>query len=98
MTGLFNPGAMKNLLGLSYVTTVGLIEIRVLFGSFLVTLPIAAMVLANADIFAFYGLAALSAACIKLTFTVVDKCPLSKIYVGILIDIVLAVLLLSSTF
>ena len=96
LTGLFKPRAMKNLLGLDFVTTVGLIEIRVLFGSFLVALPIAAMIKADAEIFEFYGVAALSAAIIKTTFTVLDKCPLSAIYVGILADVVLAILLMSS--
>ena len=96
LTGLFKPRAMKNLLGLDFVTTVGLIEIRVLFGSFLVALPIAAMFKADAAIFEFYGIAALSAAIIKSIFTVLDKCPISAIYIGILVDVILAILLMSS--
>lgn len=97
-TGLLMPRAMKNLLGLDYVNPVGLIEIRVLFGSFLVALPMLALIKADAEIFEFYGFAALSAAIIKSLFTILDKCPLGTIYIGILVDVILAVLLMSSLF
>lgn len=98
LTGMLNPRAMESLLGLTFINAVGLIEIRVLFGSFLVALPIAAITKADAGIFEFYGVAALSAAIIKTTFTAKDKCPVGSIYVGILVDVLLAVLLLSSLF
>jgi len=98
LTGLFNPRAMEKLLGLTFATTVGLIEIRVLFGSFLVALPLIAILKANVEIFEFYGFAALIAAIIKSAFTVLDKCPISAIYGGILVDVVLASLLLSTLY
>ncbi len=98
LTGLLKPLQMKSLLGLTYSNTVGLIEIRVLFGSFLVVLPLAAIIQGDAGIFIFYGLAAAGAAVIKTTFSVVDNCSFSTIWFGILVDIVLAVLLFSSLY
>ena len=41
-------------------------------------------------------MAALAAAVIKTVFTVLDKCPIKLIWFGIAVDVVLAVLLLSS--
>ena len=52
----------------------------------------------QADIFVFYGLAAVAATVIKTTYTIVDRCPVSAIWFGILVDVVLAVLLLSSLY
>ena len=98
LTGLFKPDRMNTLLGLTYSNKVGLVEIRVLFGSFLVALPLAAIVYGQADIFVFYGLAAVAAAVIKTTYTFIDRCPVSAIWFGILVDVVLAVLLLSSLY
>jgi len=98
VTGLFKPLAMKSLVGVSHVNKVGLVEIRVLFGSFLVALPVVALLKGNAEIFEFYGYAALSAAIIKSTFTYIDRCPLKDIWVGILVDVVLALLLLSTLY
>lgn len=96
VTGLFWPLKMKSMVGLTYSNKVGLVEIRVLFGSFLVALPLAAIIKGNAEIFEFYGLAALSAAIIKSTFTYLDQCPLKDIWFGILVDVVLALLLMST--
>ena len=96
ITGLFKPNKMQSLLGLTYVSTVGLVEIRVLFGSFLVVLPLAAMIYGQAELFVFYGLAAVSAAVIKTIYTFYDECPLKAIWLGILVDVILAFLLLSS--
>ena len=98
ITGLLKPNQMKSLLGLTYSSTVGLIEIRVLFGSFLVILPLAAIIYRQADIFVFYGLAAVGAAVIKTTYSFVDQCPFSAIWFGILVDVLLAFLLLSSLY
>jgi len=98
LTGLFKPTKMESLVGLTFANTVGHIEIRVLFGSFLVALPIAAMIYGKADIFVFYGLAAVAAGIIKTVFTVIDQCSLASIATGILVDIVLALLLCSSLF
>ena len=98
LTGLFKPEQMKSLVGLTYSSTVGLVEIRVLFGSFLVALPLAAMIHGQADIFVFYGLSAVAAAVIKTTFTLVDRCSLGAIWIGIMVDVVLAFLLLSSLY
>ena len=98
LTGLFKPDQMKSLVGLTYSNAVGLVEIRVLFGSFLVILPLAAIIHRQADIFVFYGLAAVAAAIIKTTFTLVDKCPLGAIWFGIVVDVLLAFLLLSSLY
>ena len=96
LNGLFRPLHMGRLVGLAPETKVGLVEIRVLFGSFLVVLPALAILSQNAEIFEFFGMAALAAAVIKSTFTVLDKCPFKAIWFGILVDIILAVLLLSS--
>jgi len=98
ITGLFKPEIMKNLLGLSYSSAVGRIEIRVLFGSFLLLLPIAAIIYGQALLFVFYGLAAVSAAAIKCVFMFIDACPFKDIVTGILVDVVLALLLLSSLY
>jgi len=98
LTGLFKPLQMESMLGLTYSNTVGLIEIRVLFGSFLVVLPLAAIIQGRAAIFVFYGMAAAGAAVIKTTFTIVDKCSFKTIWFGILVDVVLAVLLFSSLY
>ncbi len=98
LNGLFRPLHMGRLVGLAPETKVGLVEIRVLFGSFLVVLPILAILSHNKEIFEFYGMAALAAAIIKSTFTVLDKCPFKIIWFGIAVDIVLAVLLLSSLY
>ena len=98
LIGLFIPNQMKSLLGLTYSNTVGLIEIRVLFGSFLVVLPLAAIMYGQADIFVFYGLAAVGAAVIKTTFSFIDRCSFDAIWFGILVDVILALLLLSSVY
>ena len=98
LTGLSNPSYMKTLLGLTWVNKVGLIEIRVLFGSFLVVLPAIAMIQGKADVFVFYGFAAVGAAVIKSVFTWIDGCALKDIWVGILVDVILAALLLSSIY
>jgi len=79
---------MESLLGLKAVTTVGLIEIRVLFGSFLVALPILAMILGQAEYFVFYGVAALAAGLVKTVFTIIDRCPWRDIAIGIATDFV----------
>ena len=96
LNGLFRPLNMGRYVGLTPETKVGLVEIRVLFGSFLVVLPVLAILSHNAEIFEFYGMAALAAAVIKTVFTVLDKCPIKLIWFGIAVDVVLAVLLLSS--
>lgn len=98
LNGLFRPLHMGELVGLSPDNKVGHIEIRVLFGSFLVTLPVMAMIMGRAEIFEFFGMAALAAAIIKTGFTFIDKCPLPMIAVGIAVDVVLAALLLSSLY
>ena len=95
LNGLFRPIKMGQTVGLQHSNLVGLIELRVLFGSFLVALPAYALWQHNAELYIFFGVSALAAAIIKTTFTVVDKCPLPQIWVGILVDAVLAVLLLS---
>ena len=96
LTGLFKPNKMQSLLGLTYVSPVGLVEIRVLFGSFLVVLPLAAIVYGQAELFVFYGLAAVGAAVIKTSYSFYDECPFKAIWPGILVDVILAFLLLSS--
>jgi len=96
LNGLFRPLHMGLLVGLSPKTKVGHVEIRVLFGSFLVALPLTAMIKGDVALFEFFGIAALAAAIIKSTFTVVDNCPFKLIWLGILVDVVLAMLLLSS--
>lgn len=98
LNGLFRPLVMGRAVGLAPETKVGLVEIRVLFGSFLVTLPILAIVSQKAEYFVFFGMAAVAAAVIKTTFTVLDKCPWKAIWFGIAVDVVLAILLLSSTY
>lgn len=90
LNGLFRPVKMGNAVGLEHNSLVGLIEIRVLFGSFLVALPLYALWLQQREIFIFYGVAALAAAIIKTSFTVIDKCPWEKIWFGILVDVILA--------
>ncbi len=97
-TGLLRPLKMESLLGLKAVTTVGLIEIRVLFGSFLVALPILAMILGQAEYFVFYGVAALAAGLVKTVFTIIDRCPWRDIAIGIATDYVLAFLLMASLY
>ena len=98
LNGLFRPLNMGRAVGLGADTKVGLIEIRVLFGSFLVTLPVVAILSQNAEYFVFFGIAAVAAAVIKTTFTLLDKCPWKTIWFGIAVDVVLAVLLLSSMY
>jgi len=98
LTGLFKPTKMNSLLGLTYNNKVGLIEIRVLFGSFLVVLPLAAIIIDDPDLFNFYGLAAIGAAIIKTFYTFLDQCPLGKIWIGILVDVILALLLVSNLY
>ena len=98
LNGLIRPLHMGMLVGLEPVNKVGHVEIRVLFGSFLVALPLLAMIKGQADLFAFYGAAALAAAVIKTGFAIQDECPLHDIWLGILVDIVLAALLLSSLY
>ena len=95
-TGLLNPRKMARGVGLSYTNKVGYIEIRVLFGSFLVALPLYAIAQNKAELFVFFGIAALAATIIKLNFTLIDQCPLKDIWFGILVDVVLAFCLLVS--
>jgi len=52
----------------------------------------------NSDLFEFFGIAALAAAIIKSSFTILDKCPIKLIWFGILVDVVLALTLLSSVY
>jgi len=94
-TGLFHPTKMARGVGLSYTSKVGLVEIRVLFGSFLVALPLYAFWKDNAELFVFFGIAALAAMVIKTSFTIIDRCPWRDIWFGILVDVVLAFCLLS---
>ncbi|MEP1231320.1 MAG: hypothetical protein ABJG88_11645 [Litorimonas sp.] len=98
LNGLFRPLHMGRLVGLAPETKVGLVEIRVLFGSFLVVLPALAIMSQNVEIFEFFGMAAVAAAVIKSTFTILDKCPLKAIWFGITVDFILAALLLSSAY
>ena len=98
LNGLIRPVAMGKLVGLRHSHPVGLVELRVLFGSFLVALPVYAICRNEAALFEFLGVAAFAAAVIKSTFTVIDRCPLKYIWGGILVDVVLAICLLSSTF
>lgn len=98
LNGLIRPLNMGKIVGLAPENKVGLVEIRVLFGSFLVTLPVFAMLKGDAALFVFFGAAALAAAVIKSTFTIIDKCPIKDIWVGISVDVVLALLLLSSVY
>jgi len=96
LNGLIRPLHMGKLVGLAPTNKVGLVELRVLFGSFLVVLPIVLLFKQNTELFEFFGLAALAAAIIKSSFTVLDKCPIKLIWFGILVDVVLALTLLSS--
>ena len=98
LNGLFRPLRMGKLVGLAPTSKVGLVEIRVLFGSFLVVLPVLAMISQNAEIYEFFGMAALAAAILKSLFTILDKCPIKIIWIGIAVDIVLAALLLSTQY
>ena len=95
LNGLFRPVAMGKAVGLEYRSLVGLVELRVLFGSFLVALPVYALWQQQSELFIFFGVAALAAFIIKTSFTIVDRCPWSKIWTGILVDAVLALCLLS---
>lgn len=94
-TGMLNPEKMAHGVGLSYTNKVGLVEIRVLFGSFLVALPLYAIWQNKAELFVFIGVAALAATIIKSSFTLIDRCPFRDIWFGILVDAVLTVCLLS---
>lgn len=82
LNGLFRPVKMGHAVGLRHSTLVGLVELRVLFGSFLVALPAYALWQQDADLLIFFGISALAAAIIKTTFTIVDKCPVSEIWFG----------------
>ena len=95
LNGLFRPVHMGKIVGLDYSNLVGLVELRVLFGSFLVALPMYALWQQQSELFIFFGVAALAAFVIKTSFTFIDKCPWSLIRVGILVDAVLALCLLS---
>lgn len=95
LNGLFRPVSMGKAVGLKHDNLVGLVELRVLFGSFLVALPLCALLLQQRDFLLFYGVSALAAAIIKTSFTIIDKCPWKLIGFGILVDLVLAFLLLS---
>ena len=61
-------------------------------------LPIYALWLDQVVLFEFLGVAAIAAAIIKSSFTVIDNCPIQDIWFGILVDVVLAICLLSSFF
>ena len=98
LNGLFRPVQMGKAVGLTHSNLVGLIELRVLFGSFLVALPAYALWQNNAELYIFFGVSALAAAVIKTTFTFVDKCPIPQIWFGILVDVILAALLLSPVY
>lgn len=96
LNGLFRPQSMGRAVGLQHINAVGHVELRVLFGSFLVALPAYALWQGQVVLFEFFGVAALAAVIIKSSFTVIDKCPIGDIWFGILIDVVLAGCLLSS--
>lgn len=98
LNGLFRPVIMGKAVGLKHSHLVGLVEIRVLFGSFMVVMPSYIIFLNKAEFFVVFGVAALAAAVIKSTFTIIDGCPLKYIWSGILVDVVLSVCLLSSFF
>lgn len=98
LNGLFRPVKMGNAVGLEHNSLVGLVEIRVLFGSFLVALPAYALIQQQRELFIFFGVAAIAAAIIKTSFTIIDKCPWGAIWFGILVDVVLAFCLLSPLF
>ena len=95
LNGLFRPVHMGKAVGLEYSNLVGLVELRVLFGSFLVALPIYALWRQQSELFIFFGVAAFAAFIIKTSFTIVDSCPWSMIRGGIAVDAVLALCLLS---
>jgi len=95
LNGLFRPVAMARSVGMQYFSLVGLVEIRVLFGSFLVALPIYCLFKNSSSTYEILGIAALAAFVIKSTFTTLDRCPLRDIWFGILVDLILAALLLS---
>ena len=95
LNGLLRPVHMGKAVGLEYSNLVGLVELRVLFGSFMVALPIYALWRQQSELFIFFGVAAFAAFVIKTSFTVIDKCPWPMIRVGILVDAVLALCLLS---
>ena len=95
LNGLLRPVHMGKAVGLEHSNLVGLIELRVLFGSFLVALPIYALWRQQSELFTFFGVAALAAFVIKTSFTWIDKCPWPMIRVGILVDAILALCLLS---
>jgi hypothetical protein len=86
---------MGEAVGLKPISLVGLIEIRVLFGSFMVALPFYALYRQESELFIFFGIAALAAAIIKTSFTLIDHCPWEDIWFGIMVDIMLALFLLS---
>lgn len=96
LNGLFRPIVMARAVGLKSFNLVGHVELRVLFGSFLVVMPLYALWQNQVILFEFYGVAALAAAIIKSLFSLIDKCPFKDIWSGILIDVILAVCLLSS--
>ena len=95
LNGLFRPIHMGKAVGLEHKTLVGLVELRVLFGSFLVALPIYALWQQQSELFTFFGVAALAAFVIKTSFTFIDKCQWSLIWFGILVDLILTLCLLS---
>ena len=98
LNGLFRPLQMGSLVGLTAANKVGQVEIRALFGTFLVTLPALVLIKGQVELFEFYGMAALAAAIIKSSFAIIDGCPIEAVGVGILVDIIIAVLLLSSRY
>lgn len=98
LNGLLRPVHMGKLVGLVPANKVGLVEVRVLFGSFLVALPFVAIIKGQAALFEYYGVAALAAAVIKTGFTIKDDCPIQDIWGGIFVDVVLAALLLTSLY
>lgn len=98
LNGLFRPVHMGRLVGLVAENKVGLAELRVLFGSFLVVLPLILIIKGESAFFEFFGAAALAAAVIKTGSALYDQCPWKLIWVGIATDTVLAFLLLSSLF
>ena len=53
--GLFRPVQMGKAVGLKHSNLVGLIELRVFFGSFLVALPAYALWQNNAELYIFFG-------------------------------------------
>jgi len=95
LNGFLRPIKMGDAVGLKHSNLVGLVEIRVLFGSFLLALPLYALWQQQSGLLTFYGVAALAAAIIKTSFTVIDKCPWDKIWFGILVDAILAFCLMS---